>query len=44
MSELPLAGVRVVDLSWIIAGPTATRFMAAMGAEVMHGGGLGKSR
>jgi crotonobetainyl-CoA:carnitine CoA-transferase CaiB-like acyl-CoA transferase len=32
---LPLAGVRVVDLSWIIAGPTATRFLAIMGAEVI---------
>jgi crotonobetainyl-CoA:carnitine CoA-transferase CaiB-like acyl-CoA transferase len=32
---LPLTGVRVVDLSWIIAGPTATRFLAMMGAEVI---------
>ena len=32
---LPLHGVRVLDLSWIIAGPTATRFMAMMGAEVI---------
>ena len=31
----PLAGVRVLDLSWIIAGPTATRFLAMMGAEVI---------
>ena len=38
MSDLPLNGVRVVDLSWIIAGPTATRFMAAMGAEVIKVG------
>lgn len=36
--RLPLAGVRVVDLSWIIAGPTATRFLAAMGAEVIKVG------
>ena len=35
MNELPLHGIRVLDLSWIIAGPTATRFMAAMGAEVI---------
>jgi crotonobetainyl-CoA:carnitine CoA-transferase CaiB-like acyl-CoA transferase len=33
--DLPLTGVRVVDLSWIIAGPTATRFLALMGAEVI---------
>ena len=38
MSELPLAGIRVVDLSWIIAGPTATRLLAAMGAEVIKVG------
>ena len=38
MNELPLNGIRVVDLSWIIAGPTATRFMAAMGAEVIKVG------
>ncbi len=38
MSELPLHGVRVLDLSWIIAGPTATRLLAAMGAEVIKVG------
>ncbi len=36
--KLPLAGVRVLDLSWIIAGPTATRFLAMMGAEVIKVG------
>ena len=36
--DLPLKGVRVLDLSWIIAGPTATRFLAMMGAEVIKVG------
>jgi benzylsuccinate CoA-transferase BbsF subunit len=38
MNNLPLNGIRVVDLSWIIAGPTATRFLATMGAEVIKVG------
>ncbi|MEE8045205.1 MAG: CoA transferase, partial [Dehalococcoidia bacterium] len=33
--ELPLKGVRVADLSWVIAGPTSTRYLASMGAEVV---------
>jgi hypothetical protein len=32
----PLAGVRVLDLTRIIAGPVATRFLAGFGAEVLR--------
>ena len=33
--DLPLAGVRLLDLSWIIAGPLTTRLLADFGAEVI---------
>jgi crotonobetainyl-CoA:carnitine CoA-transferase CaiB-like acyl-CoA transferase len=32
----PLAGVRVLDLTRVLAGPVATRFLAGWGAEVLR--------
>ena len=34
--QRPLAGVRVLDLTRVIAGPIATRLLAAYGAEVLR--------
>jgi crotonobetainyl-CoA:carnitine CoA-transferase CaiB-like acyl-CoA transferase len=33
---LQLLGVRVLDMSRVISAPTATRFLAALGAEVLR--------
>lgn len=35
IGKMPLSGIRILDFSWVIAGPTATRYLAAMGAEII---------
>ncbi len=35
MTAQPLAGLRVIDFCWMIAGPLTTRLLADLGAEVI---------
>jgi len=34
-TKLCLSGIRVVDFSWVVAGPMATKRLGAMGAEII---------
>jgi crotonobetainyl-CoA:carnitine CoA-transferase CaiB-like acyl-CoA transferase len=35
-AELPLAGLKVVDFMWVVAGPWSTRYLADFGATVVR--------
>ena len=35
MNELSLSGIRIVDFSWVMAGPMTTKMLGAMGAEII---------
>lgn len=35
MNNLTLGGIRIVDFSWVMAGPMTTKMLGAMGAEII---------
>ena len=35
-TDRPLSGLKVLDLSWVVAAPTCARFFAEHGADVLH--------
>jgi benzylsuccinate CoA-transferase BbsF subunit len=36
MGDQPLSGVRVVEFTWVIAGPLTSKYLAMLGAEVIR--------